>query len=110
MIELPNNHFCSGEGCPLQNDCIETCVHYHHKWPTAEQFEYEYGRKPDDMPTYQLIDVLLSPDKKCWVLMPPGEFFSLAVAFERLATVIACTPFGKPPASFNPTEEAQTKR
>jgi len=124
MTEIDREHFCNcngrygqdryccnkdGGGTVSAKYCLaRQCGYRYHKWPTPEQFEEEYGRSAEGMPFWAYRhwddDWCLFPDTysaaECvihqWEL--DGETSSIPI--EEI--VVACTPYGKPPANWRP--------
>jgi len=106
--------------------CNVECPCRHRKYPTPEQFKEEYGEEPTkEMPVWVLVRCVwkvldenrsVRPDVFEWSLEQLGNFeknnehwnipyFNMNANFiDRYieAVVIACTPFGKPPADWRP--------
>jgi hypothetical protein len=120
MKELDERYFCSvtpnyidsndtGEPveCPAARNECPGCANYHRKWPTPEQFEQEYGHTADGMLAWRRTWVagamLMSGEKKPdsfgeWEI----EEYSDTTDYYGYQVLIACTPYGKPPASWRP--------
>jgi len=107
MTEINKNFYCSASACSPKRHCSigcglgeenlcsidAECGCYLHKWPTPEQFEAEYGYKwPDDGAVYLMID-------GAWTV---AMYHFAQNAYKGNPVVVACTPWGKPPADWRP--------
>ena len=100
--EINKNFYCGGVFCSKKDEeieeatkreqdiCFEDCFACHHKWPTPEQFEEEYGEKWKGA-CYYLIN------NERW-----ADVISWAPADVITSVVCACTPFGKPDDNWRP--------
>ena len=117
---------CLVDMCAPSQMCHKFCYCYHRKYPTPEQFKEEYGFEPTkDMPVWVLVRGVwkvydkngkLIPDEYSWNLDQFGGYEKNndrwnntsnninANFIDRYveAVVIACTPFGMPPADWRP--------
>jgi hypothetical protein len=109
MIEIDSERFCvlnSLAECRAKYTQDRKCVGCdlcHRKWPTSEQFEEEYGRKPD-------AGQAVYAHKDVWF---PSDFFWTQTHKHLVgidSIVIACTPYGRPPADFLSKEDAGERR
>jgi len=115
--EIDKDFYCS-TGCirvPLPlNKCFgaenrkcRLCPACHRKYPTLKQFKREYGKEyPDDGAVYYqggYEDDCLGDEWFVGTLFDAQEFFKKSEGYQWLLVVCACTPFGKPPADFEPT-------
>ena len=113
MTELNKDYFCSANkfvidryGCFVSclasfgNGC-NSCKNYHRKWPTERQFEEEYGFKwPDDGAVYAIPKQ--NPILDGYYLWTPTTLHALSQTATAHYFVIACTPWGCPPADWRP--------
>jgi hypothetical protein len=105
MTEIDSEHFCPFPSRKHCEDLYGTgdhnwncgmCPHKLRKWPTPEQFKKEYSRKPDG-----LLRWYLCKDGDEFVWADEYEFLEWNVRYCNVE-VVACTPYGKPPADWRP--------
>jgi hypothetical protein len=86
---------CAGGDCVDCTAPAGTCRYQHRYWPTPEQFEQEYGRKPLRCAYFVLKET--GWDYGWW----PGKSPFIGVG-DPENIVIACTPAGAPPRNWRP--------
>jgi hypothetical protein len=116
MSEIDNNFFCSAgyddPECNGEGDCIERaiysehtckdCNYLHHKWPTPEQFEKEYGKE------YSFYGAVYywSKEYDCWLTGHYQDVLALDCAERSIQSIrCACTPYGNPDFDWRPKIE-----
>jgi len=109
--ELDRDFYCSYkvENCDHFVGCEAInflCGEYKRKWPTPEQFRKEYGVK---YPKYGAVYCYATPveGKDGWRTFDYNWFKRnkgrYAKDGQKLYVVCACTPWGKPPKGWKPT-------
>jgi hypothetical protein len=129
MTEIDREHFCScSKECCGRKGILSAhessflacatkpCIHYHRKWPTPKQFEKEYGYRAERMPepigcwhrkTASFNSGKYAGEWGDWKLKLLHTDLldnTMYVAGQKWQVVIACTPYGKPPADWRPGE------
>ena len=97
--KINKDYYCAAGGIAncygklyLTGACA-SCVNYHRKWPTPEQFRQEYGF---DYPERGLIYWRCGEDD-VWVYGMYKEMKEEAKHMTNIQMVCACTPWGAPP-------------
>lgn len=83
--------YCDYKGGRISLERCKHCNNCHHKWPTFEQFEEEYG---EEYPDYGAV-YLLSMDNygNYFYEMQRAKYYK---QMKFLTVVCACTPWGNP--------------
>jgi len=78
------------------------CKNYHHKWPTLEQFEQEYGENyPDDSLVWFRVENYFDD----WFYFPYDGCLKMIKQMQNVTNyyiVCNCTKWGKPPKNWKP--------
>jgi hypothetical protein len=89
--------------CMGKPGCIRLeCKYCHHKWPTPDQYEEEYGEEyPEDGAVYVLFESRL---KSCWTAEMCEDANKHLADLPRFYSdiICACTPYGSPPNGWRP--------
>jgi len=78
----------------------EHCINYHHKWPTLEQFEKEYGEEYPEGGAMYFFESSWWPTDKANALANM-EYYK-KMGYKNGFAVCACTPFGNPDKNWRP--------